>query len=281
MTWVKDSDDVARDPALRAAGKDAALLWFVAMRECAALGTDGVMSPLMVGDAAHLYKISQRAAVPALVAAGLWHDADGLAACGPCFGEQRRPFPDGSLLIHEWWDHLLLGAGKDDPIVRKRERRRKALNSPKCIELRQLVRERDMDLCRYCGVSTLDNSGPDKKSQSIRTLDHVDPWGDNTAENLVVACRKCNGRKRDRTPDQAGMTLYDPGTTKADIARSAPDNPADDRAEQPEDPTVEPTPLAGAHEAGAGRIGSGRIGSGSGPAPDRVPVPGGSPGGVR
>lgn len=273
MTWVKDSDDVYDDEALREADKDAALLWSVAMRECAKRDGDGVVTPLMIQDSLNKFPTAiKRAAVATLVAQGLWHDEDGLAGCGTC--RERTPALPSPRhrLIHDWNAHLLLAAGKDDPIVRKREQRRKALNGPRCLQLRQDVRERDMDLCRYCGVETLDPSGPDKKSARIRTLDHVDPWGDNTRENVVVACRRCNGRKRDRSPEQAGMLLLDPGTTKAMLAGRPPDNPAQDPAQPPEDPALVPAVPRDARETGTGRIGTGHTGLGSGPAPERDPA---------
>ena len=42
------------------------------------------------------------------------------------------------------------------------------------------------------------------------TVDHVLPQsrgGGSTWENTVLACGPCNNRKRDRTPDEAGMRL--------------------------------------------------------------------------
>lgn len=47
------------------------------------------------------------------------------------------------------------------------------------------------------------------------TLDHVFPksrGGSNDPTNLVAACKKCNGRKRDRTPEEARMPLINPLT---------------------------------------------------------------------
>lgn len=60
---------------------------------------------------------------------------------------------------------------------------------------------RDRNQCQYCGRSfpTADLS-----------IDHVVPrmtGGQDTWENLVCACIKCNARKGGRTPDQASMKL--------------------------------------------------------------------------
>jgi 5-methylcytosine-specific restriction endonuclease McrA len=66
---------------------------------------------------------------------------------------------------------------------------------------RRNVYARDDDTCQYCGrvFSTKDLS-----------LDHVIPrsrGGRSTWENLVVACHRCNRRKDNRTPEEAGMRL--------------------------------------------------------------------------
>lgn len=62
----------------------------------------------------------------------------------------------------------------------------------------EAVFARDGMRCRYCGDS------------NDMTIDHVVPrcqGGSDSADNLVVACRRCNGRKGGRTPQQAGMVL--------------------------------------------------------------------------
>jgi 5-methylcytosine-specific restriction endonuclease McrA len=65
---------------------------------------------------------------------------------------------------------------------------------------RKNILTRDSHRCQYCGVT----KGP-------MTVDHIVPKmlkGADSWENLVCACVKCNNRKGDRTPDQAGMTLH-------------------------------------------------------------------------
>ena len=60
---------------------------------------------------------------------------------------------------------------------------------------------RDDYTCVYCSV---------KVDAREATVDHVIPrrlGGRSTWENLVTACQSCNARKRDRTPEQAGMPL--------------------------------------------------------------------------
>jgi 5-methylcytosine-specific restriction endonuclease McrA len=59
------------------------------------------------------------------------------------------------------------------------------------------VFRRDNDTCLYCG-------------KHANTIDHVLPrsqGGKSTWENSVAACRKCNEKKANRTPKEAGMRL--------------------------------------------------------------------------
>lgn len=58
---------------------------------------------------------------------------------------------------------------------------------------------RDRFKCAYCG----------EKSKKL-TIDHVLPrsrGGRTNFENCVACCKKCNDRKADRTPREAGMAL--------------------------------------------------------------------------
>lgn len=264
MTWVKDSDDVCDDEALREADKDAALLWFVAMRECAKRDGDGMLSPMMVQDSLHKFPTSiKRAAVDRLVTGGLWHDAEGLAGCVECVAKPPSP---RHLVIHGWADHLLSAAGKTDPVYRSRERRRKDLNSPRCLHIRQDVRERDRDLCRYCAIPTIWGTA-DRRSPKVGELDHIDPWGENTVANLAVACKRCNGRKKNKTLVESGMTLLAPGTTRADLAE--PGGKPDPIQPTTTENLAESAP---ARETGTGQVGTGRTGTGTGPASDREPA---------
>jgi len=64
---------------------------------------------------------------------------------------------------------------------------------------RQSIKEAFGCKCAYCGV----------KSEQL-TLDHIHPktkGGEDLATNIVPACQRCNHRKGDQTPEEAGMTL--------------------------------------------------------------------------
>jgi len=61
---------------------------------------------------------------------------------------------------------------------------------------------RDSFMCQYCG---------DTPKHSNLTIDHVIPksrGGKNSWANTVVACKKCNSKKDDRTPAEAEMHFY-------------------------------------------------------------------------
>jgi 5-methylcytosine-specific restriction endonuclease McrA len=67
---------------------------------------------------------------------------------------------------------------------------------------------RDDGTCQYCG----------NRAESI---DHVIPrsrGGEHVWENVAAACRLCNLRKRDRTPDEAGMRLARRPATPRELA---------------------------------------------------------------
>jgi len=60
---------------------------------------------------------------------------------------------------------------------------------------------RDENRCQYCAK---------EYESKILTLDHIVPrskGGKNTWLNLVASCKKCNQKKGNRTPEQAGMKL--------------------------------------------------------------------------
>jgi 5-methylcytosine-specific restriction endonuclease McrA len=87
-----------------------------------------------------------------------------------------------------------------------------AMEAPSVVRLRRFVRvpyrphapltrravfARDGWRCQYCGANA-------------ENLDHVVPrsrGGQHTWENVVAACRRCNTKKEDRTPAEAGFHL--------------------------------------------------------------------------
>ncbi len=64
---------------------------------------------------------------------------------------------------------------------------------------RKNIISRDDHICQYCGVT-----------KTALTIDHIIPKGSGGIdlwENLVTACKPCNQRKGNKTPDEANMKL--------------------------------------------------------------------------
>ncbi len=60
---------------------------------------------------------------------------------------------------------------------------------------------RDQHFCAYCG---------NRFGHEILTRDHIVPQsrlGPSSWENCISSCRRCNGHKAARTPEEAGMAL--------------------------------------------------------------------------
>lgn len=67
---------------------------------------------------------------------------------------------------------------------------------------RRNILQRDNHICQYCVK---------KFTPQELTLDHIMPrsrGGKSSWENLVAACYKCNHKKNDQTPEEAGMALH-------------------------------------------------------------------------
>jgi hypothetical protein len=180
VTWFKVDDGLCTHPKWLAVPPAARGLWVTAGSWCSSQLTDGFVPrgalALLCGrprDAAELVKV------------GLWDEVDG--------GWQ----------FHAWFEFQ--PSRSQVEAARGIARRRSALNHD--TGLRDLVRARDGDLCRYCGVTV---NWRDRRSPTGGTYDHVQPvsqGGDDSFDNIVAACRACNLTKGPRTPDQAGMSL--------------------------------------------------------------------------
>jgi 5-methylcytosine-specific restriction endonuclease McrA len=120
------------------------------------------------------------------------------------FSAEMGPFDEPRYVVH---DYLAYNPSRrQQESSRLWDRRRKDLERDK--ELVAAIRERDGDRCRYCAIKV---NWRDRRSERGGTYDHVEPRGENTFANVVVACRGCNMRKGPRTPDAAGMPLLPPG----------------------------------------------------------------------
>jgi 5-methylcytosine-specific restriction endonuclease McrA len=94
------------------------------------------------------------------------------------------------------------------------------------ITRRATILARDRYRCQYCGT---------RGTAFDLTLDHILPrsrGGRTELENLCAACRACNQRKGDRTPDEARMPLLaNPSALSYGIERLALQHAARSRPE--------------------------------------------------
>lgn len=107
----------------------------------------------------------------------------------------------GSVAPIEFWDRRILSASGDYYEVPKTVVTKKYIKKSKRLTPnKRNIFLRDNYTCQYCGCD----------EPSLLTLDHVMPQsrgGKNVWENLVCACRPCNFKKADKTPDEAMMPL--------------------------------------------------------------------------
>lgn len=120
-------------------------------------------------------------------------------------------FMDYDLALHDWasWVTLNVPDGEDGiqpvrghairiPLVM----RLKVYNQMKATEIklnRKNVFLRDGFKCQYCSKEITLHTG---------TIDHVVPksrGGKNSWDNFAASCKKCNTKKRDLTPKEAGL----------------------------------------------------------------------------
>lgn len=206
--WLKIDDGFHCHRKVRKAARNcpaSLALWLITGSACATAATEGVVSADLLDDSLHdtgLTGVTARKAVAALVDAGLWHDAKTLRRCDRCKVAAGR-IPPTSLYFHDWLDYQYTRDEAKIPEVRWKKARAKALHRDH--RLKDQILARDLDRCRYCAVRV---DFRDRVGDTGGTYDHVDPsQRENTVENVVVACRGCNTTKKDRTPEEAGMTL--------------------------------------------------------------------------
>ena len=76
---------------------------------------------------------------------------------------------------------------------------------------KKVLFNRDKWQCQFCS---------EKLTWETVTIDHVHPssrGGQTTWLNCVTACKPCNRRKANRTPEEAGMRLITPPTTPTSL----------------------------------------------------------------
>jgi 5-methylcytosine-specific restriction endonuclease McrA len=193
VAWAKFDDQFTEHPKVVAAGPWAELLAMRGIIYCARYETDGFV-PTAAVSRIGIGIPSPKKKAQLLVNVGLWEETD-----------------DG-WMIHDYLDYQPSKEEKDSQ--RGVARRRWALNNNP--QLRQAIRDRDGNDCRYCGMKV---NWSDRKGSRGGTYDHVVPvsqGGSDDLSNIVVSCRDCNLRKGPRSPEQAQMNLLVPSESNLD-----------------------------------------------------------------
>ncbi|MGW5647538.1 hypothetical protein [Saccharopolyspora sp. NPDC003762] len=221
MPWLRLDDIGYDDPLVRAVGNGAYGAVTRMGQYASAQRTDGWIP----ADKAR--EIASRAELRALTAVRIGDGAPMLHAHGDdcrCLQGVAWNEAQGGYWIHAFLDRNPSRSENDVHRAKARELKDK--------ELRRAVKDRDGDTCRYCGITV---KWADRKTPAGGVLDHVDPKIAAGADNLVVACRGCNGRKKDCTPEAAGLALLPPPADPAAIyAGSTPDQPPNHAGSTPD-----------------------------------------------
>jgi hypothetical protein len=207
VTWTKLDEAVLRSRKItRAVRKErmAWALWSGCLVHCGDEGTDGLISDDMVDDVAdelHIKPSELERAIAALVEVGLWHSKDTAKACKVCRAIVRRVEPAG-FYVHDFADWNPTEDQSMIPIEKLRWKRAQALKHDRA--LCEAIQTRDGGRCCYCDIEV---DWRDRRGARGGTYDHLLPnlfepnWG-NTMENVATCCRKCNGEKKNRTPEE-------------------------------------------------------------------------------
>lgn len=179
--------------------------WLLVLAWCGSERSDGFLTAAQVADYGTADSLA-RLLRSRFDRSPLVHRKGDVCACL----EGRKWPSDYDYAVHDW---LVYNPSRSENDVAKAQR--KELRDR---ELREQVRRRDGDCCRYCGKQV---KWQDRKSPAGGVLDHVRPDMAAGADNLVVACRACNTRKGKRTPEAASMQLLPIASHPKHPARSA------------------------------------------------------------
>lgn len=131
-------------------------------------------------------------------------------------GDQCPCIPDGAWVAD--YDFYIHGYLAKNPARRERDRKKAQDADRRDHALRSAIYKRDGGCCRYCRSGPLSpKSGRAKDTRKRLEYDHPDP--DRPADggtNYVLACKRCNAHKGERTPDEADMVLL-PEPSPAEI----------------------------------------------------------------
>jgi 5-methylcytosine-specific restriction endonuclease McrA len=204
MPWLKSSDDSDDDPLIMALcvrrSQRYILLGAMFALRCYAARhlTNGWVPAAVVGEIPKTTRLKLLSNVENGVS--LVHQRGDACEC-----IEDLYWPEGA--AYAYYVHGYLD---DNPTADEWDLRRRKREEGRSADLRDQAFRRDAGRCRYCSVQV--GSWADNRSGRGACLDHVDPARADGIVNLVLACRECNSKKGNRTPEQAGMTLQAPPT---------------------------------------------------------------------
>ena len=180
MAWLRLYEDILDDPKVMLLPPDVFRTWVLFL--CASKARDGILPNSR--QLAYRVRLDDDTCVKhldLLVEAGLIDDTD------------------EGMMMHAWDKRQYVNDISTSRVNKYRETRAKAGLTPTGYQKhRKAVLDRDGHACRYCG------------STDKLVLDHLLPvgrGGDDSIDNLITACKSCNAKKRDRLPEECGMSL--------------------------------------------------------------------------
>lgn len=111
-------------------------------------------------------------------------------------------------VVCSWADEIIRSAHTSWPapaIVALKRYIRKQWRAPRF--RRRALFNRDGWTCQYCGAAVLPKSAGASQGAEVEHILPASRGGKTTWNNCVTACRSCNKKKRNRTPEEAEMHL--------------------------------------------------------------------------
>lgn len=213
MTWSRFDDAAAKSPKAIKAGNDAWALWVGAIMYSNRHSTDGLIhiSALASECLPHpIPKAKARRLAELLCCAQLRPDGAGLF---------ERTDQTDTYVVH---DFLSWNPSKSEIEAKRSADRERKKREPASAAAAHST-------CAYCDCQ-LSN---DPRSSRFATWDHITPLskgGTDDPSNLALACRSCNRKKGDRTPQESGMVPNGTAPDAHGIPRGIPAESESSRA---------------------------------------------------
>ena len=230
MAWIRIDDQIAHHPKFLKAGPTASWLWVGCIAYAQRYLTDGFVPGAAVPSLSTVKRVA--ASLRILVDVGLLDKTV------------------GGYRVHDYLEYN--SSASEIQADRNWDRFRKELYSQP--DLVRSIKQRDRNRCRYCDIEV---NWSDRRGPSGGQFDHIKARGPNTLDNVVVACRRCNIRKGNRSTESCGMTLLAPKELVRNQVGTSSDLDLRARASYPSVPVpvqeqIQEAPAAPVHGNGNG-----------------------------